>query len=131
MKMAKKWIKTGLFQQFLNTNIPLLWYYSHLGSSRQNRDTMSARSRSSFKGITLRFWIQIKHRMIKYLNRALKVKRFCRFLQYQRRGIGKLVLKDQHQLVLKYQQATPLELAGMPLRLGLMEDCFTVISYNS
>ena len=71
------------------------------------------------------------NRMIKYLNRALKVKRFCRFLQYQRRGIGELVLKDQHQLVLKYQQATPLELAGMPLRLGLMEDCFTVISYNS
>ena len=26
-----------------------------------------------------------------------------------------LVLKDQHQLVLKYQQATPLESAGMPL----------------
>ena len=48
----------------------------------------------------------------KYLNRALKVKRFCRFLQYQRRGIG--------ELVLKYQQATPLESAGMPLWLGLI-----------
>ena len=40
---------------------------------------------------------------------------FLPFLQYQRRGIGELVLKDQRQLVLKYQQATPLELAGMPL----------------
>ena len=40
-------------------------------------------------------------------------------LQYQRRGIGELVLKDQHQLVLKYQQATPLEWAGMPLWLYL------------
>ena len=34
-------------------------------------------------------------------------------------GIGKLVLKDQHQFVLKYQQATPLDSAGMPLWLGL------------
>ena len=50
-----------------------------------------------------------------YLNRALKVKRFCLFLEYQRRGFGELVLKDQHHWVLKYQQATPLESAGMPL----------------
>ena len=33
------------------------------------------------------------------------------------RGLG---LRDQHQLVLKYQQATPLESAGMPLWLGLI-----------
>ena len=46
------------------------------------------------------------------------------FLQYQRRGIGELVLKDQRQLVLKYQQATPLESAGIPLWLGLIEHKF-------
>ena len=56
----------------------------------------------------------------KYLNWTLKFKRFCRFLQNQRRGIGELVLKDQHQLVLKYQQAIPLELDGMPLLLRLI-----------
>ena len=44
---------------------------------------------------------------------------FLPFFQYQRRGIGELVLKNQHQLVLKYQQDTPLVSAGMPLWLGL------------
>ena len=32
--------------------MPLLWYSSHLGFSWQNRDTLRARSRSSFKGLT-------------------------------------------------------------------------------
>ena len=39
--------------------------------------------------------------------------------QYQRWGIGELDVKDQQQLDLKYQQAPPLESAGMPHRLGL------------
>ena len=45
---------------------------------------------------------------------------FAVCLQYQGRGIGELVLKESHQLVLKYQQATPEESAGMPLLLGLL-----------
>ena len=48
MKMAKKRIKTGPPQWSLNTNATPLVYFSHLGFSRQNRDTLRDRSRSSF-----------------------------------------------------------------------------------
>ena len=58
----------------------------------------------------IRVALVFKDQLFKWLN-VIAV-----FLQYQRRVIG---IKDQHQLVLKDQQATPLQSAGMPLSLGL------------
>ena len=50
MKIAKKLIKTGPPQQSLNTNAtPLVIFSSRL--LQRNRDTLRARSRSSFQGI--------------------------------------------------------------------------------
>ena len=80
MKMAKNRIKTGSPQRSLNTNMPLLWYSSHLGFSQQDQD-------QAWNELQLVHFIHLSE-FSKYLNQAPKVKRFCRFLQYQRRGIG-------------------------------------------
>ena len=52
MKMANNQIKTRTPQLSLNTNMPLLWYSSNLGFSRQNRDTLRAGQGQVLKGLT-------------------------------------------------------------------------------